>query len=36
MAEDCISKAPMMAKSIDIEPSDIDVSDTAAFVWKIE
>lgn len=37
MAEDCmIDAAPMMAKSIDIEPDDIDVSDTATFVWEIE
>lgn len=36
MAEDCICGAPMMAKSIDIEPDDIDVSDTATFVWEIE
>jgi uncharacterized protein YggE len=35
MAEDCM---PMMAmsKSIDIEPDDIDVSDTATFVWEIQ
>lgn len=36
MAEDCICEAPMMAKSIDIEPDDIDVSDTATFVWEID
>jgi len=34
LAEDCLA-APMMAKSIDIEPDDIDVSDTATFVWEI-
>lgn len=31
-----LKEAPMMAKSIDIEPDDINVSDTAAFVWEIE
>ena len=37
MAEYCmIDAAPMMAKSIDIEPDDIDVRDTATFVWEIE
>ncbi len=35
LAEDCMA-APMMAKSIDIEPEDIDVSDTATFVWEID
>lgn len=35
MAEECLA-APMMAKSIDIEPDDIDVSDTATFVWEIK
>ena len=34
LAEDCLA-APMMAKSIDIEPDDITVSDTAVFVWEI-
>ena len=34
MAEECLA-APMMAKSIDIEPDDIDVSDTATFVWEL-
>lgn len=36
---DCCEDAipPMMAcKSIDIEPDDIDVSDTATFVWEIK
>lgn len=28
--------APMMTRSIDIEPNDIDVRDTATFVWEIE
>jgi hypothetical protein len=28
--------APMMAKSIEIVPDDIDVSDTATFVWEIK
>lgn len=27
---------PLMAKSIDIDPDDIDVSDTATFVWEIK
>jgi len=36
LAEDCIRKAPMSyARSIDIEPDDIDVRDTATFVWEI-
>lgn len=35
MAEDCLRAAPMSARSIDIEPGDIEVSDTAAFVWEI-
>lgn len=35
LAEDCLA-APMMAGSIDIEPDDIDVSDTATFVWEID
>lgn len=26
---------PMMAKAIDITPDDIDISDTAVFVWEI-
>lgn len=35
---DCCEEAmaPMMkAKAIDIDPDDIDVSDTATFVWEI-
>lgn len=35
VAEECLA-APMMARSIDIEPDDIDVSDTATFMWEIE
>lgn len=37
MEEDCMA-APMMAKgaAIDIEPDDINVSDTATFVWEIK
>lgn len=37
MEEECLA-APMMAKcaEIDIEPDDIDVSDTATFVWEIK
>lgn len=34
-AEECVA-APMMARSIDIEPEDIHVSDTATFVWRID
>lgn len=35
--EDCMVMAPMMAKraAIDIAPEDINVSDTATFVWEI-
>ena len=37
MEEECLA-APMMAKcaEIDMEPDDIDVSDTATFVWEIK
>lgn len=36
LAEDCIREAPMAyGASIDIEPDDIDVRDTATFVWEI-
>ncbi len=35
LAEECLAP-PMGAKSIDIEPDDIDVSDTATFVWEIQ
>ena len=35
LAEDCLA-VPMMARGIDIEPDDIEVSDTAAFVWEID
>lgn len=35
LAEDCMA-APAMARGIDIEPDDIDVSDTATFVWEID
>lgn len=34
VAEECLA-APMCAKSVDIEPEDIDVSDTVTFVWEI-
>jgi len=35
---DCCEEAcaPMIAKAIDIEPEDIDISDTATFVWEIK
>lgn len=34
---DCCEDAmPLMAKSIDIDPDDIDVSDTATFIWEIK
>ena len=34
---DCCEEAmaPMKACSIDIDPEDIDVSDTATFVWEL-
>ena len=37
MEDNCLA-APMMAKcaEIDIEPDDIDVSDTVTFVWEIK
>lgn len=35
LAEDCLA-APGMMKSMNIQPDDIDVTDTAAFVWAIE
>ena len=35
MSDDCIA-APMLAKSIEIEPDDIDISDSATFVWEIK
>ncbi|MGF7003438.1 uncharacterized protein YggE [Lachnospiraceae bacterium PFB1-21] len=31
-----IGAVPMMARTIDIEPDDIEVRDTATFVWEIE
>ncbi|NLV49175.1 MAG: SIMPL domain-containing protein [Clostridiales bacterium] len=34
VAEDCLA-APMKARSIEIEPDDINISETAAFVWEI-
>ena len=34
--ECCEDTMPLMAKSIDIDPEDIDVSDTATFVWEIK
>ena len=34
--ECCEDSMPLMAKSIDIDPDDIDVSDTATFVWEIK
>ncbi len=35
LAEECVA-APMMARGINIEPDDIDASDTATFVWEIQ
>lgn len=32
----CEDTMPLMAKAIDIAPDDIDVSDTATFVWEIK
>lgn len=34
MADECMA-APMMAHSIEMEPDDIEASDTATFVWEI-
>lgn len=36
MTEDCMAMMAMSESSIDIEPDDIDVSDTATFVWEIQ
>lgn len=36
MAKNSLMEASIMANSIDIEPDDIEVSDTATFVWQIE
>jgi len=37
LSDDCLYEAaPSMARSIDIEPDNIDVSDTATFVWEIK
>lgn len=33
MADECLARP--LGRSIDIEPDDIDVSDTATFVWEI-
>lgn len=35
MEERCLCEAPVYTASIDIEPEDINVSDTATFVWEI-
>ncbi len=35
MADECMA-APMMARSIEIEPDDIETNDTATFVWEIK
>lgn len=35
LTEECLAM-PMAAKSIEVEPEDIDVRDTATFVWEIE
>ncbi len=36
LADECLrGAAPMSAKSIDIAPEDIDLNDTATFVWEI-
>lgn len=34
MSEDCAA-VPLMAKAVNIRPEDIDISDTATFVWEI-
>lgn len=36
ISERCLMEVPMKEMSIDIEPDDIDVRDTATFVWGIE
>lgn len=38
MDDDCLPPAPMMAKcaEIDVAPDNIDLSDTATFVWEIK
>lgn len=35
LAKDCLAD-PMTVRTIDIEPDDIDIRDTATFVWEIE
>lgn len=35
LAKDCLAD-PMTVRAADIEPDDIDVRDTATFVWEIE
>lgn len=35
MADECLA-APMMERSIEIEPDDIETTDTATFVWEIK
>lgn len=35
LAEDWLAD-PMTVRAIDIEPDDIDIRDTATFVWEIE
>lgn len=35
MADECLA-APKMMSSIEIEPDDIETSDTATFVWEIK
>ena len=35
LAKDCLAD-PMTVRAIDIEPDDIDIRDTATFVWEIE
>lgn len=35
IAEDCVRATAMSARAMEIEPDEIDVRDTAAFVWEI-
>ena len=35
VADECLTMSVPTGRSIEIEPEDIDVSDTAAFVWEI-
>lgn len=34
--DDCLAMPTFLNKSVEIEPDDIDISDTATFVWEIK